>query len=63
MENLKPDVVTTQIPCDMPYFIRTKIAYEEAWGRFIRGKFDYKFYVNPNPISIYDIMLNSESIR
>jgi hypothetical protein len=47
----------------MPYFIRTKIAYEEAWGRFIRGKFDYKFYVNPNPISIYDIMLNSESIR
>jgi hypothetical protein len=42
----------------MPYFIRTKLDYEKAWENFVKGNFDYKFYVNPNPTSIYDIMLN-----
>lgn len=29
----------------------------------MRGKFDYKFYINPAPSSVYDIMLNADGIR
>ncbi|EAS06611.1 hypothetical protein TTHERM_01074540 (macronuclear) [Tetrahymena thermophila SB210] len=63
MVNLKPSLITTQISPDMPYFIRTKIQFDQAWSRFVKGKFDYKFYVNPDPVSLYDIMLTSDSIN
>lgn len=48
---------------DLPYFIRTKIKFSDAWNRFVKGKFDYKFYVNPQPTSVYDILLNNESLN
>lgn len=61
--SLKPNLVTTQLAPDMPYFIRTKIPFTEAWNRFVKGKFDYKFHVNPDPKSLYDIMLNSDNLN
>lgn len=50
--------------CDSPFFIRTQQSYLKAWYYFLATNSQpYKFFVNPNPLSIDDITMNKQRIE
>jgi len=63
LEKAKPDAIYLQIPPDLPYFIKTQNSFQKSWQKFIKGRYDYKFFVNPNPNYLADITLSKENIH
>lgn len=63
MSKLKIDNIITQIAPDQPYFIKTEDEYKISWEKFIKGKFDYQFVLNPNPVTLKDVILDMNRLK
>jgi len=63
VNKLKFDNIVTQIAPDQPFFIKTEDKYLNAWERFLKGKFDYKFVINPNPTNLSDLILDANRLK
>jgi len=63
LSRLKIDNIVTQLAPDEPFFIKTEDEYTLAWERFLRGKFEYKFVINPNPQNLTDLVLDSTRLK
>ena len=63
LHKLKVDSIVTQIAPDEPFFIKTEDEFKNAWERFLRGKFDYKFVINPNPETLADLILDTNRLK
>ena len=56
----EPPVITKKVI----FFLMIIYSFSpQAWTRFIRGKFDSRFFVSPNPRYLADILLDQEKIR
>ena len=60
---MKIDNIVTQIAPDEPFFIKTEDSYRIAWLKFLKGKFEYKFIINPNPINLADLILDANRLK
>ncbi len=49
MEVTSPEIVLTEMSPDLPYFIKTENDFSKAWEKFVKGNFNYKFYISPKP--------------
>ncbi len=56
------DVLTMMSP-DMPYFIKTETSFLTEWMQFLKApSTQVKFYLNPNPKTLNDIMLQKSHL-